>query len=165
MREGSAIYLDEKTLARFWSKVDKRGPDECWEWRGKFTNHGSATLSVGGKELMVTRLMWSLAGREPEKCVRKGPIGWRDRLNKTPQDGDQGLALDFGEVRPGGEELVQFAVGDAEVVVSDQGGSVVIFGEALQHLVKCLALRLGERWPGSEQVGDARIGDIFWINH
>jgi len=57
--------LDRETLARFWSKVDRRGPDECWEWTGTFTNHGSATFSVGGKKLMVTRLMWGLAGREP----------------------------------------------------------------------------------------------------
>lgn len=23
---------------RFWSKVDKRGPDDCWEWQGGLTN-------------------------------------------------------------------------------------------------------------------------------
>jgi hypothetical protein len=22
------------TMKRFWSKVDRRGPDECWPWRG-----------------------------------------------------------------------------------------------------------------------------------
>jgi hypothetical protein len=26
--------MDEKTIARFWAKVDKRGPDECWGWLG-----------------------------------------------------------------------------------------------------------------------------------
>jgi hypothetical protein len=24
--------LTESDLKRFWSKVDKRGPDDCWEW-------------------------------------------------------------------------------------------------------------------------------------
>ncbi len=29
----AAVY-DDVTLSRFWSKVDKRGPDECWPWLG-----------------------------------------------------------------------------------------------------------------------------------
>jgi len=33
------IKITEKDTNRFWSKVDKRGPDECWEWKaGKFNN-------------------------------------------------------------------------------------------------------------------------------
>lgn len=26
--------FDKATIERFWSKVDKRGPDDCWEWQG-----------------------------------------------------------------------------------------------------------------------------------
>lgn len=26
--------FDEALIARFWSKVDRRGPDECWPWVG-----------------------------------------------------------------------------------------------------------------------------------
>jgi hypothetical protein len=27
-------------MDRFWSKVDKRGPNECWQWAGDCTGHG-----------------------------------------------------------------------------------------------------------------------------
>ena len=41
-------------MERFWSKVDKRGPDECWEWQGarKGGRPGSipyGSFSVGSK--------------------------------------------------------------------------------------------------------------------
>lgn len=28
------MALIERDARRFWSKVDRRGPDECWTWRG-----------------------------------------------------------------------------------------------------------------------------------
>ncbi len=32
--------MNDKGLNRFWSKVDKRGPDECWLWTGSMYPDG-----------------------------------------------------------------------------------------------------------------------------
>jgi hypothetical protein len=32
--------LSEKDVRRFWAKVDKRGPDECWPWTAGVTRDG-----------------------------------------------------------------------------------------------------------------------------
>lgn len=34
---------------RFWSKVDKRGPDECWEWTGCVQDGGYGVFVMGSK--------------------------------------------------------------------------------------------------------------------
>jgi hypothetical protein len=45
MRRGTTVPSREKTLEeRFWEKVDRRGPDECWLWRG-----ASKTTPSGAK--------------------------------------------------------------------------------------------------------------------
>ncbi len=34
---------------RFWAKVIKRGPDECWDWTGCTDKHGYGYLNVGNR--------------------------------------------------------------------------------------------------------------------
>lgn len=34
-------------LNRYWRKVDRRGPDECWPWRGARTDGGYGQISNG----------------------------------------------------------------------------------------------------------------------
>lgn len=35
---------------RFWKKVEKKSPDECWEFKGAKYEHGYGCLSVGGRK-------------------------------------------------------------------------------------------------------------------
>lgn len=47
-----------KDWERFWAKVDKRGPDECWTWKaGKFTT-GYAQFWARPKHVPAHRWIW-----------------------------------------------------------------------------------------------------------
>lgn len=46
---------------RFWEKVDKRGPDDCWLWLAGAT-HGYGTIGVNGKSVRAHRLSMELSG-------------------------------------------------------------------------------------------------------
>ena len=51
------IYID-----RFWSKTNKQGPDDCWEWfgwrRGTKMEYGG--MRVGDKFYLAHRLSWEI---------------------------------------------------------------------------------------------------------
>lgn len=55
--------MDEKTIARFWSKVDKSG--DCWIWTACQKDTGYGQFRVNGHTRMVHQLSWEL---------HKGPV-------------------------------------------------------------------------------------------
>lgn len=49
------------TLARFWSKVDVRGPTECWPWKASRA-HGYGQFSLlPGRNVVASRFAWMVA--------------------------------------------------------------------------------------------------------
>jgi hypothetical protein len=65
-RGGSRV---KRPLAeRFWEKVDKRGPDECWEWQGARNEHGYGWFGpTHGEGAKAHRVAWELTnGPIPE---------------------------------------------------------------------------------------------------
>lgn len=56
-------------VKRFWSKVDKRGPDECWPWIGGKFWDGYGWFSVSGAKKKAHRVAFFLEhGHWPEPC-------------------------------------------------------------------------------------------------
>lgn len=54
---------------RFWSKVDRRGPDECWLWLAAKTKKYGA-FRINGRNLLSHRFSWELHyGEIPENLV------------------------------------------------------------------------------------------------
>lgn len=63
--------LLESMLERFWSKANKRGPDECWEWTGQRSPRGYGILKTRGvRTAIASRVSWWIhRGAWPEIFV------------------------------------------------------------------------------------------------
>lgn len=58
--------FDEATIERFWSKVDKRGPDECWLWTGSVNKDGYGSFRRQGYKYVASRLSLQLSQKMPK---------------------------------------------------------------------------------------------------
>ncbi len=55
---------------RFWEKVDKRGPEECWPWIGCVSPAGYGRFSINNKAQNSNRIAYELHhGARPDKFV------------------------------------------------------------------------------------------------
>jgi len=52
--------IDEKTVRRFWSRVDRRGEEECWHWSGPLNGKGYGQVQVNGTTTGVHRLSYMI---------------------------------------------------------------------------------------------------------
>lgn len=59
------LYLghrgDKPYEDRFWDKVNRRGPNDCWEWTASTHVFGYGQLRVDGKNEAAHRIAWKLA--------------------------------------------------------------------------------------------------------
>ena len=56
----SKMEITEKDKARFWAKVDKGEPDECWEWTAYVTPNGYGQFGIRRKAKTCHRIVWVL---------------------------------------------------------------------------------------------------------
>jgi hypothetical protein len=57
------IFREQSPVDHFWSKVDRRGPDECWLWIGCRDNKGYGVYTGSGlsSTRRAHRVSWELA--------------------------------------------------------------------------------------------------------
>jgi hypothetical protein len=59
--------IGELHKMRFWSKVDMRGPDECWEWQAARHGRGYGSHKLGPRNVTASRMALIVAtGEEPD---------------------------------------------------------------------------------------------------
>ena len=56
--------LSDKDIARFWSHIDRRGPDECWLWTGYTTSKGYGQININDHIVRVHRVSYFLHYRQ-----------------------------------------------------------------------------------------------------
>jgi len=52
------IILSEKDIERFWSKVDKKADEECWEWLAYKNTKGYGRVGIKNKLYKAHRVAW-----------------------------------------------------------------------------------------------------------
>ena len=63
--EVSAHSMTPAIEARFWAKVDKRGPDECWPWLATLTTRGYGQFWFVTRPRRAHIVAWELANGQP----------------------------------------------------------------------------------------------------
>lgn len=83
----------ERTIKNFWSKVDKRGEDECWLWIASKNSRGYGNFTVNDTAIRANRFSFVLHGGTFEKgplvlhsCHNPPCVNPKHLRSGTPQD-------------------------------------------------------------------------------
>ena len=69
-RRIKSLSLGHCYIDRFWSKVDKRGEDECWIWKAHVDKDGYGMMWVDGSNVKASRVSFTISnGPIPEGMI------------------------------------------------------------------------------------------------
>ena len=105
---------------RFWAKVDRRGPDECWPWTAGMGTHGYGVHYLpSGDQILAHRMALTLAQGLPapgahalhscdnKACTNPRHLRWGTHQDNMREAAERGLAKPgrvLGSACPQGHE-------------------------------------------------------------
>lgn len=57
--------IEDRAKQRFWAKVDKRGPDECWPWLGQKASGNYGRFYYRSQSRPAHQISWEIANGAP----------------------------------------------------------------------------------------------------
>ena len=112
----------QRMAARFWAKVDKRGPDECWEWTGMRTVDGYGRIKFDRRRLVASRVLWEIThGENPgdkhvcHKCDNPPCCNPAHLFLGTPLDNVRDMLAKGRCKPPRGEDHAHARLADSQV--------------------------------------------------
>lgn len=56
-------------LTRLWSRIDCRGPDECWPWRGRLNAAGYGVIDARNRPILAHRAVFFASSEAQDRSV------------------------------------------------------------------------------------------------
>lgn len=149
------VVATEGDIERFWAKVDRGGPDDCWPWTGGASDAGYGRFKIQGRLVSAHRIAYQLA---------KGPIphagGWHGPIVRHTCDfprccnpdhlvvgtQSENMADMVARKRAGRAAKDRLTEADARAIIRDRRTCAAIaadYGVTPGHIAK---IRRGECW-------------------
>lgn len=146
-------------VERFWSKVDIRGPGECWPWTGKPSPDGYGRFGVGrvgSRNIILNAQVFALilttgedqAGRyglhtcDNRPCCNPADLYWGNHLDNMRDMAARGRASRWGEANPAVKLstlqvlAIREAVGSYRQIAESHGVSKTTVGQIKREEVR-----------------------------